>query len=274
MAQKVLDARVKNKCATSKEWEGVPSFIPLKGEIVIYSDLNKMKVGDGMTTLLSLPFITGSDSGIQDVLVNGSSVVSNMVASIDLNEYAKNSDLTTEIGNRENGDAKALADAKAYSDSNYKQVFLRYSSNSDGSEMTEKWQRGQKFIGTYVGHSASESYLDYEWSQFVGDTHCEESSETSVSVELADDSDMSYTNAVSSLTISIPESASHGFYSGVNFKIGSTKPSISFDNNTKMPLKLALRGASIDAYTPTPNTTCQMAFFCDGINVCCFINEM
>ena len=57
MAQKVLDARVKNKCATSEEWEGVPSFIPLKGEIVIYSDLNKMKVGDGETELHELPFI-------------------------------------------------------------------------------------------------------------------------------------------------------------------------------------------------------------------------
>lgn len=274
MAQKVLEARVKNKCATSAEWEGVPSFIPLQGEIIIYSDLNKMKVGDGKTALPILPFITGSDAGIQDVLVDGASVVSNKVASIDLSEYAKGSELVAEASERESGDSQTLDAAKAYSDSNYKQVFLRYSANSDGSDMTERWQRGQKFIGTYVGHSASESRLDYDWSQFVGDTHCEESSETSISVELADDSDISYTSSISSMAISIPASASHGFYSGVNFKIGSTKPSISFNNNTKMPLKLALRGASIDAYTPTLNTTCQMAFFCDGINVCCFINEM
>lgn len=172
------------------------------------------------------------------------------------------------------GDVQTLTDAKAYSDDNYRQVFLRYSANSDGSGMTEKWQRGQKYIGTYVAHDASDDYKDYSWTQFVGDTYCETSTSTSVSLTLTDESDVSYTNDMSSLTITIPSSVYHGFYSGVNFKTGSTIPTVAFSNSSTLPLKLVLRGLAIDTYTPKQNITCQMMFYCDGINVYCYMNEV
>lgn len=172
------------------------------------------------------------------------------------------------------GDTQTLTDAKAYSDDNYRQVFLRYSANQDGSGMTEKWQRGQKYIGAYVAHDASTDYKDYSWTQFVGDTYCETSTSTTVSLTLTDENDVSYTNDMASLTITVPSSVYHGFYSGVNFKTGSTIPTVAFTNSSSLPLKLVLRGLAIDTYTPKQNITCQMMFYCDGINVYCYMNEV
>lgn len=73
MLEKKLTTRVQQKTDTKANWDKATNFVPLKGEIIIYSDLNEMKVGDGATTVKDLPFITsvrhskmdnsGSDSG-------------------------------------------------------------------------------------------------------------------------------------------------------------------------------------------------------------------
>lgn len=45
-----------NKSKTSKEWEQNASFVPTRGDIITYSDLNAIKIGDGITQLDKLPF--------------------------------------------------------------------------------------------------------------------------------------------------------------------------------------------------------------------------
>lgn len=58
MADKNLKARIVNKNGTSAEWEKATSFIPKKGELILYTDLNKIKIGDGITKVNDLPFVT------------------------------------------------------------------------------------------------------------------------------------------------------------------------------------------------------------------------
>ena len=54
---KTVKTRVQNKIDTSTNWNKATNFVPLKGEIIIYSDLKKIKIGDGTTKVTSLPFI-------------------------------------------------------------------------------------------------------------------------------------------------------------------------------------------------------------------------
>ena len=58
MADKNFKARIVNKNGTSAEWEKATSFIPKKGELILYTDLNKIKIGDGVTKVNDLPFLT------------------------------------------------------------------------------------------------------------------------------------------------------------------------------------------------------------------------
>ena len=46
---------------TSINWSKAKNFIPKENEIIIYTDLNQKKIGDGKTLLSQLPFV-GSDS--------------------------------------------------------------------------------------------------------------------------------------------------------------------------------------------------------------------
>lgn len=50
------NTRVQQKADTAANWALVPDFIPLEGEIIVYSDLRLMKVGNGETTIGELPF--------------------------------------------------------------------------------------------------------------------------------------------------------------------------------------------------------------------------
>lgn len=54
---KTLTTRIKNKTDTSANWEAVPDFVPLEGEIIVYSDKKKIKIGDGNTKISQLPFL-------------------------------------------------------------------------------------------------------------------------------------------------------------------------------------------------------------------------
>lgn len=60
MADKVIKTRVQLKNDTTANWEKAITFIPLKGEMIIYNDNDgtapKMKIGDGVTLLAELPF--------------------------------------------------------------------------------------------------------------------------------------------------------------------------------------------------------------------------
>lgn len=57
MANKTLQARVQSKIDTSENWAKATNFVPLKGEICIYSDLQgQVKIGDGTSKIEDLSF--------------------------------------------------------------------------------------------------------------------------------------------------------------------------------------------------------------------------
>ena len=55
----VVNARQRQKIDTAANWKtaGENGFIPLNGEIIVYKDLNKIKIGDGVKTVDQLSFI-------------------------------------------------------------------------------------------------------------------------------------------------------------------------------------------------------------------------
>lgn len=55
--------RVRSNHGTSDEWNNKPGFIPLEGEIILYTDLRKFKVGDGRTVVGALDFYSGDATG-------------------------------------------------------------------------------------------------------------------------------------------------------------------------------------------------------------------
>ena len=82
MADKTLKMRLKNKIDTYENWGKAENFIPLEGELIVYkgvseTDLPRVKIGDGKTTVSSLKFI---DEDLQDLvndIVGGDSTVAN-----------------------------------------------------------------------------------------------------------------------------------------------------------------------------------------------------
>ena len=52
-----INTRIQHKIDTAENWVKATNFYPLKGEIIIYSDLNKIKIGDGNTSVINLPFV-------------------------------------------------------------------------------------------------------------------------------------------------------------------------------------------------------------------------
>ena len=54
--------RIQNKHDTEENWNNNSSFIPMQGEIIIYDidenyNYERMKIGDGNTSVINLPFI-------------------------------------------------------------------------------------------------------------------------------------------------------------------------------------------------------------------------
>lgn len=62
MAVKTLNTRVQQKSDTSANWAKATNFTPLKGEIIVYTDLRKIKIGDGVTKVGALEFANSKDA--------------------------------------------------------------------------------------------------------------------------------------------------------------------------------------------------------------------
>lgn len=62
MANKTYQGRIVQKHDSSANWAKATNFIPLKGEIIVYDDLNKIKIGDGTTKVNDLNFINDNDA--------------------------------------------------------------------------------------------------------------------------------------------------------------------------------------------------------------------
>ena len=70
MANKLLKTRMQQKIDTSQNWAKATNFVPLKGEICIYSDLHRMKVGDGTSKIGDLDFENPVDAELSTTSEN------------------------------------------------------------------------------------------------------------------------------------------------------------------------------------------------------------
>lgn len=65
MSTKTINTRLINKHDINSNWLKAENFIPLEGEIIIYdkdekTDIARMKIGDGVTNVNSLPFVSAN----------------------------------------------------------------------------------------------------------------------------------------------------------------------------------------------------------------------
>lgn len=56
---KTFKSRIILKHDISTNWEKATNFKPLQGELIIYDDLNKIKIGNGGDYINDLPFASG-----------------------------------------------------------------------------------------------------------------------------------------------------------------------------------------------------------------------
>lgn len=70
---KTLKTRIQNKRGTTAEWATgtAPNFVPKDGEIVAYTDVHRIKIGDGTTKVSTLPFV----DKVRDVTLGGETMV-------------------------------------------------------------------------------------------------------------------------------------------------------------------------------------------------------
>ena len=68
MANKTFQGRIVQKHDTEANWKKATNFVPLKGEIIVYDDLNKIKIGDGTTKVEDLAFTNNLPIATKDVL--------------------------------------------------------------------------------------------------------------------------------------------------------------------------------------------------------------
>ena len=96
MSEKKLTTRIQQKMDTKANWDKATNFVPLKGEYIYYSDLHKVKVGDGVTKVGSLPFLADSGGTVTSVTIkmNGVSNTITTSGTIDLGgTYLKGEDI-------------------------------------------------------------------------------------------------------------------------------------------------------------------------------------
>ena len=67
MAQREIKTRVINKHDTAANWNNASTFIPKKGELIVYDvdsthDYERFKIGDGETNVVELPFATAGEA--------------------------------------------------------------------------------------------------------------------------------------------------------------------------------------------------------------------
>lgn len=62
MSEKKLTTRIQQKADTDANWGKATNFVPLKGEYIYYSDLHRVKVGDGVTKVGELPFLADNNT--------------------------------------------------------------------------------------------------------------------------------------------------------------------------------------------------------------------
>ena len=73
--EKIVKSRIVHKHDSEANWNNVPTFIPKNGEFIVYDkdsthDYARLKMGDGITTIKNLPFISVSEAELTTILNN------------------------------------------------------------------------------------------------------------------------------------------------------------------------------------------------------------
>lgn len=102
MANKILKTKIINKHDTSINWSLHPELIPSAGELIAYTDLHKIKVGDGTTTLVSLPFIDLQDLSNYITESELTSTISETVSTLSKNISLVEDEITSHTSNTSN----------------------------------------------------------------------------------------------------------------------------------------------------------------------------
>jgi hypothetical protein len=92
-----FNSRVIMKHDTEAAWNAAINFIPLEGEIIIYTDLNKMKIGNGVDKVYDLPF-SEVDLPIAQGGGNYSIIVNDLEGNFAEQDYAFSCGIATNAG--------------------------------------------------------------------------------------------------------------------------------------------------------------------------------
>lgn len=81
MAEKNINSRIQNKHDTEENWDKATNFIPKIGEFIIYDKdsthtYQRLKVGDGVTTVPKLEFISVPESQLDSFTESAGIVIS------------------------------------------------------------------------------------------------------------------------------------------------------------------------------------------------------
>lgn len=172
--------------------------------------------------------------------------------------------------------ATAVETAAAAGEYDGKSAFVRYSASPNGANMTSTWTAGQKYIGVYLGMSASSNPSDYTWLLFVGSAFCySDSTTTAINYTVEDNTDKTFkASGITSIRLTIPSGIGHGYYAGVNVICGATAPTFEIVNSSSYDVKILQRGLLQQSYTPQPNSAANMLIYCDGAAVYVYVNEV
>lgn len=84
MSNIAYKTRIQHKIDTTANWALATNFIPLKGELIIYSDGNgatpKVKIGDGITIVTELPFVTSETVTDEYLPLSGGTVTGTLIS--------------------------------------------------------------------------------------------------------------------------------------------------------------------------------------------------
>lgn len=134
MSDKILKARIKQKTDTKANWDKAVNFVPLKGEIIVYSDLNKIKVGDGAKKVSELPFLADNDTKVTSVANHYTPTAdssSELTATLPgtARAYAKDTEYTVLTGVKAQRDAKGHVTGLTYTAQKIKDTNTTYTFN-------------------------------------------------------------------------------------------------------------------------------------------------
>lgn len=93
-------------------------------------------------------------------------------------------------------------------------------------------------------------------------------------ITLADTTNFTVTPNASVINITIPATIEEGFAAEVNFKSGSTPPTINVTNNTELDFRVVIQGSTETSYLPAANANCDMMFYHNGLMIECAILEI